>query len=57
MDYYKTLHINGEIIKLHFAVKQMKLDECIGILHSLIYNYVKFANMEGFRRDSHICAS
>ena len=32
----------------------MKMGETIGILHSLALTYVKYANMEGFHRDSHI---
>ena len=34
----------------------MKIDETTDILHSFAWNYVKYANMEGFRRDteSHI---
>ena len=31
----------------------MKIGETMGILHSFAWNYVKYANMEGFRRDSH----
>ena len=26
----------------------------MGVLHLFVWNYVKYANMEGFRRDSHI---
>ena len=54
MEYYKTLHINGLMIQLHFGVKQMKIGESMGILHSFAWNCVKYANMEGYRRDSHI---
>ena len=32
----------------------MKIGETMGVLHSFAWNYVKYANMEGFRRDSHI---
>ena len=27
----------------------------MGVLHSFVWNYVKYAKMEGFYRDSHIC--
>ena len=42
------------MIQLHFGAKQMKIGETMGSLHSFTWNYVKYANMEGFRRDSHI---
>ena len=42
------------MIQLHVGVKQMKIGETMGSLHSFAWNYVKYANMEGFRRDSHI---
>ena len=42
------------MIKLHFGVKQMKIGESMDVLHSFTWNYVKYANMEGFCRDSHI---
>ena len=32
----------------------MKIGESIGVLISFTWNYVKYANMEGFHRDSHI---
>ena len=32
----------------------MKIDKSMGVLHSFTWDYVKYANMEGFRRDSHI---
>ena len=31
----------------------MKIGESMGVLHSFTWNYVKYANMEGFRRDSY----
>ena len=31
----------------------MKIGETMGVLHSFAWNYVKYANMEDFRRDSH----
>ena len=31
----------------------MKIGGSIGDLQLLTWNYVKYANMEGFRRDSH----
>ena len=32
----------------------MKIGEIMGVLHLFNWNYVKYANMEGFRWDSHI---
>ena len=32
----------------------MKIGESMGVLHSFTCNYVKYAKMEGIRRDSHI---
>ena len=32
----------------------MKISENVGVLHSFNWNYVKYTNMEGFCRDSHI---
>ena len=31
----------------------MKIGETMGVLDSFAWNYVKYANMKGFRRDSH----
>ena len=42
------------MIQLHFGVKQLNIGKIIGVLQSFVWNYVKYANMEGFRRDSHI---
>ena len=42
------------MIQLHFDAKQMKIGETVGVLHSITWNYTKYANMEGFHRDSHI---
>ena len=42
------------MIQLHFGVKQLKIGKTMGVLHSSTWNYVKYANMEGFCRDSHI---
>ena len=39
--------------QLHFGVKQLKIDRTMGVLYSFGWNHVKYANMEGFRRDSH----
>ena len=41
------------MIQLNFGVKQVKLDQSMGVLQSFAWNYVKYANMEGFHRDSH----
>ena len=41
--------------QLHCGVKQLKIGKTRGVLHSFVWNHVKYANMEGFRRDSHIC--
>ena len=43
------------MIQLHFDFKQMKIGESMGVLRLFALNYVKYANMEGFCRDSHIC--
>ena len=43
------------MIQLHCGGKQMKIGETMNVLHSFASNYVKYANMEGFCRDSHIC--
>ena len=42
------------MIQRHVGVKQKKIGETVGALHSFAWNYVKYANMEGFRWDSHI---
>ena len=42
------------MIQLHFDVNQLNLDKSMGVLHLFPWNYVNYANMEGFRRDSHI---
>ena len=31
----------------------MKIGECMGVLHSFTWDYVKYANMEGFCTDNH----
>ena len=42
------------MIQLRYGAKQMKIGVTMGILHSFACgNYVQYANMEGFRRDSH----
>ena len=42
------------MIQLHFSINQMKIAETMGALHSFMWTYVKYTNMEGFHRDSHI---
>ena len=45
------------MIQLHVGAKLMKIGESMRVLHSFAWNYVKYvkyANMEGFHRDSHI---
>ena len=42
------------MIQLHFNIKQLKMDETIRILQLFVWNYVKYANMKGFRRAGHI---
>ena len=42
------------MIKLHFGVEQLRVGKAIGILQSFVWNCVKYANIEGFYRDSHI---
>ena len=42
------------MIQLHYGVNQMKIGKNMGVLCLFAWNYVKYANMEGFRRDSHI---
>ena len=41
--------------QLHFGVKQWKIDRTMSVLYLFVWNYVKYANMEGFCRDSHKC--
>ena len=41
------------MIQLHFGVKQLKIGKTMGVLDSSAWNYVKYANMEGFCRDIH----
>ena len=43
------------MIQLHFDVNQLNIGKSTGVLHLFAWNYVSYANMEGFRRDSHIC--
>ena len=43
------------MIQLHFGIKQLKIGKTMGVLCLLLWNYVNYANMEGFCRDSHIC--
>ena len=38
--------------QLHFGIKQLKIGKSRGVLHSFVCNHVKYANMEGFRRQS-----
>ena len=42
------------MIQLHFDVNQFNIGKNMGVLHLFAWNYVNYANMEGFRRDSHI---
>ena len=42
------------MIQLHFDVNQLNIGKSTGVLHLFAWNYVNYANMEGFRRDSHI---
>ena len=42
------------MIQLHFGAKQTKLGKSMDVLHSFAWNYVKYTNMVGFCRDSHI---
>ena len=42
------------MIQLHCGVKQLKIGKHMGVLILSAWNYVKYANMEGFRRDSRI---
>ena len=39
-------------MQLHFGIKQLKIDKTMGVLHSFVWNYVKYTNMEGFHRDT-----
>ena len=41
------------MIQLHFDVNQLNIGKSTGVLHLFVWNYVNYANMEGFRRDSH----
>ena len=54
MECYRSLLTDSQMIQLHVSIKQMKIGECMGVLHSFVWNYVKYANTEGFCRDSHI---
>ena len=40
------------MIKIHFGIKQIKIGESMGVIHTFAWNYVKYVNMEGFRRHS-----
>ena len=42
------------MIQLHFDANQLNIGKSTGVLHLFVWNYVNYANMEGFRRDSHI---
>ena len=42
------------MIWLQFGMKQMKRGKSMEVLDSFTWNYVEYANMEGFCRDSHI---
>ena len=41
------------MIQLHFNENQLNIGKSMGVLHLFVWNYVNYANMEGFRRDSH----
>ena len=45
------------MILQHFVAKQLKIGETMGVVHSFMWNFVKYAKMEGFRRDSHILSA
>ena len=55
IEYYKSLFIDIATwwIELHFCIKQLRIDGCMGVLHLFVWNYVIWANMEGFLRDIH----
>ena len=36
------------MIRLHFGVKQLTISKTMVVAHSFAWNYVKYANMEGF---------
>ena len=36
------------------STKQLKIGKTIGVLHSFVWNYAIYANMESFHRDNHI---
>ena len=42
------------MIQLHVDVNQLNTGKSTGILHLFAWNYVNYANMEDFCRDSHI---
>ena len=44
--------IDSKMIQLRCRVKQLKIGKTIH-LHSFVLNYIKYANIEGFCRDSH----
>ena len=39
---------------VHCGVKQLRIGKSIGILQSSVWNCVKYVNLEGSHRDSHI---
>ena len=42
------------MIQLHFDENQLNIGKSTGVLHLFAWNYINYANMESFRRDSHI---
>ena len=54
IESYKSWLINSQMIQVHFGIKQSKIGKRIGVLCIFVWNYVNYANMESFCRDSHI---
>ena len=54
MECYRSLLTDSQMIQLYVNIKHLKMAKTMGILHAFVKNYVTYANMEGFRRDSHI---
>ena len=42
------------MIQLHFGIKHLEIGKTMGVLYLFVSNHVKYANIEGFHRGSHI---
>ena len=41
------------MIQLHFGTKYLKIGKTMGDIRSFVWNHAKYANLEGFHRDSY----